>query len=222
MRRDQGLQQFAAARRIEQAREQIDFVRFVRQHMDQRQPIDIPVFQCLQRLEKHDRLDGAIAVDQRESAGGLGCEQGPDEREHRRDPRAPGESDVMARAACIGRDAEAPVGGHDLNRLAGHERLVGPVREPTLSDPLDRHAQFAGGLVVGLSDAHRIRSAQGVVIDVRAKRKELPGPKAIGLAQVLGHLEGHRDRISGLWPDLADRQPVKAWHRHGGVSAGVQ
>ena len=111
---------------------------------------------------------------------------------------------------------EAPVGCHHIDVESGAKVLVGPVRESSAGDPLDRHPQFAGGVVVGHPDAHRIGAAQLFAVDPFAQGQELSLHEPIGLAQRLGNLEGDRDRVVGFGPDLADPQAVKLGYGHGG------
>ncbi len=73
---------------IQHAVEQLDFLQVVGQHVIQREPAHITVLEVFEFFGKHDRVDAAVAVHQREAARRFRLQCGLDDREHGRDAGA--------------------------------------------------------------------------------------------------------------------------------------
>ena len=154
--RHQGIEELRAFFLVQQAVEQIDFLRFVADHVVQRQAVQVAVLEVLEFFGEHDAREFAIAVDQGEAAARLRFQRGHDQREHRRDAAAAREGDVVPGARRVERGEKPAIGCHHLERLAGSQGAIGPGGKAPARNRLDADPQLARALVVRYRAADRI------------------------------------------------------------------
>ncbi|CAK0137292.1 Uncharacterised protein [Burkholderia pseudomallei] len=212
--RHERIEKRRAFRLIEHAVEQLDVLHVVGQHVVEGEPLHEAVLQVLEFLGEHDRIDAAIAVDQRERAARLELERRLDDREHGRDPRAARERDVLLAVPGVQVREEAAVRRHHVDRVAGLERIEREVREAAAAHALDADAQLAVAVVIRRADADRIRAAGFLAVDVRLQRDELALREAVSVAQLGRHFERHRDGVGGFGPHVANAQRMELRSRH--------
>ena len=144
-------------------------------------------------LEEHHRRRGAVAVDERDGAARLDLEHGRHDREHRRDAAARGEGAVVLGVGRVERGEEAAGRGHDVDHVADAQRARRVAGERAAREPLDADAQPPARR----RRADRVVAAHLLAVDDRAHREVLARHEGVGVAQVVGHLEGDRDRVVG-------------------------
>ncbi len=207
-------EEFRAFRLVEHAVEQLDVLQIVRQHVVEDEAVHVAVLQVLELLREHDRVDAAVAVDQRERAARLEFERRLHDREHRRDPRAARKRDVLLAVVGVQVREEAAIRCHHVDHVAGLQRIEREVREAAAAHALDADAQFAVTVVVRRADADRIRAARLLAVDVGLQRDELALREAVRVAQFGRHVERDGHGVGGLGPHVADTQRVKLRGRH--------
>ncbi len=216
--RDQRIEEGARLVAVEPAVEQRDLLRLARQHVIQREAVEVAVLQVFQRLGKDDAVHRAVAVDQRESAVRLGGQRGLDQRQDGRDAAAGSKRDIVARALGGQRHVETAVGRQHVQRLADADAVVQVIGEHAGVHALDGHAQLAVRVVVLDRAADRIRAPQLALPGLarrHAQRQELPLREAVRVAQVVRHIEAQRDGIGRLAADFGNAQRMEL-RRHGG------
>jgi hypothetical protein len=96
-------------------------------------------------------------------------------------------------------------GGHHVDLVADPELLQGVLGERTAGEPLHRDPQRPGGD----RRADRVVASDVVAGELGAHRDVLPLGEGVVLPQLLGHVEGDRDRVVGQRLDRGDRQGVE-------------
>jgi len=211
--RDQRIQKCMGLGAIKPPVEQRNLLRLTRQHVIQREAIEVAVLQVFERLAKNDAVDAAVAVDQREAALRLRRERGLDKRQDGCDAAAGRKGDVVASAFGGERHIEAPIWRQHIKRLAHADTVVQMVGEHTRINTLDCHPQLAVRVVVLYGAANRIRAPQFFVswqlAGRHAQRQELALRKSVCIAQIVRHIEAHGNRIGRLAAHFGNAQGVK-------------
>ena len=188
---------------VEPPGQQLDVLGLAGEHVHDLEPVGEAVLEVVHLVEEHHRAAGPVGVDQGHERAGLALEDRRHDREHRRDAR----SRPRSRRSASRRVGSSSV----VNRPAG---VITSSSSPTRSasttlslnappgQPLDPDPQHAGGG----RGADRVAAAYVVAaadVEVLAVRE------GVVVAQLVGHLEGDRDRVVGQLVDRRDPQRVE-------------
>ena len=142
---DQGFRQRLQLFPVDAAKEQIAVQPLLAEDGDQLQPLRVLVLQVRQRLAEHHALAAAVAVDQGEVALGFGRKRRGDNRQHRGDPGACRNRQIVAFAFSPRLVAKLPLRHHHLQRHTRFDLIPGIAGKAPAVDGFDRHADFARG-----------------------------------------------------------------------------
>ena len=170
------------------------------------QPVHETILELRQRLEEDDRLAVAVAVEEGEPTFGLAQQSRPKQRHDRSDPGSTGEADIMIGRFRFEIPGKAAVRRHDLDRIAGAQIIVGPVRKEAAGYPFHRHHHF---IVLG-RDAKGVIAPHFLAADICLQGQVLTRLEDEGLAKRLGHRKADGFGLGRLRDDFRDRKPVEA------------
>ena len=143
--------------------------------VEDREAIDEAILQLLERLEEHDVVGRAVAVEQEEAAVGLARQHALHDRQDRRDAGAGREAD-MDSAGIRWRDRTETSGRrHHIELVTAFQFVRRPARKRAAVDLLHRDTDLA---VVG-AGADGIGAAHLFAIEGRAQREILAGGESI-------------------------------------------
>ncbi len=188
----------------------LDVLPLPRQHVQHRQPVQIPILQILQHLPKQHVPARAAAIEKKEPAQPLSLQHRLHHRQHRRDPRPCGEPHMHPRLIRPDRRAEPPDRRHHLQRPS-------PAAAPPSPTARTRRLP-AGGSQSGVpphprpSRSNTSAEAPPRPASTRSVRI-LPGAERVGTPKRLRHGERHRNRIRRLPPHISHHQPMKPWRQ---------
>ena len=198
--RHQGGQQPAQAIALEPTGEQLDVAGFAREDVDEVEATAVPVLQVRQLLGEHHRRRRAVAVEQGQP--GVGVRQhGRGDRHHRRDPRTRGDAQVPT---AVRRRAEAAAWGLHVDPVTRSHLVDQPLREPTARDH-----PYADARSLTHSGADRVVASVVLAVDDPTQGQGLPRLEVVRRTQLVGHVEGHRDRVVAQALHLSDGQRVE-------------
>ena len=92
-----------------------------REHMEELETVEVAVFQFLQFLAEHDRVRGAVSVDQGNLALRLLLKNRRSDRQHRRDARSRRDQQIIVTATAR-RNNEPALRRHYLEHVARFQR----------------------------------------------------------------------------------------------------
>ena len=176
---DEAAEQLAAFLGIEPSGEQVDLLRIGLQHMQDRQPPEVEVFQILKRLAEHDRGNLPVGVDQQKARFRLARQRRLQHRKHRRDPAPAGDEQIGARRSGIERRMKHAHRRHRLQNVADLQLFVeeagkhARLPDPDLQPPLV-HAR-----------ADRIAAPQFLAVELAPQGQILPLCKSEGGAVLI-------------------------------------
>ncbi|MGY3422768.1 hypothetical protein ACVWZW_003243 [Bradyrhizobium sp. F1.13.4] len=143
--------------------------------VEDREAVDETVLELFKRLEEHDVVGRAIAVEQEEVAIRFARKRTLDDRQDRRDAGARGKADMDAAGAGRRDHAEASRGRHHVQRVAALQIVRRPARKRATINLLDGDAYLA---VVG-AGADRIGAAHFLAIEHGAECEVLAGREGV-------------------------------------------
>ncbi len=158
------------------------------------QPLRVFVLQVRQRLAEHHALAAAVAVNQREMAVRFGRKRRGDNGQHRGDPGACRNRQIVPFALCLGLVAKLPLGNHHLQRHPRFDLVPGIAGKAPAFDGFDRHTDLARSG----TPADGVAAAQLIPAQRRFQGQVLAGTKAVGFLQRLRHRERDGHRVAGF------------------------
>ena len=186
--------------------EQLYFAFFIVEEVVELEPRQIAILEAREFFEEHDRVAGAVAIEQHELAVRLDGKAGFQQREDRRNARPPRQKHIAALAAFLECPGEAAVRRHGVDHVTGFDLAVRPGREAPLGHFLHGDAQFA---FMG-RDTDGIIAADFFPTDVDLQRQMLTGTKLEFLFQLFGHLEKNRHGVGRLPADIGNLELVES------------
>ncbi|MGY4508335.1 hypothetical protein ACVIN2_001789 [Bradyrhizobium sp. USDA 3650] len=178
-----------------------------RDYVEDREPIDEAILELFERLEEHDVVGGAIAVEQEELAVRLARKRALDDRQDRRDAGAGGKADMDTPGAGRRDHTKASRGRHHVQRVAALQIVRCPARKRATINPLDGDAYLT---VVG-PGADRIGAAHFLTIQHGAEREVLAGREGVVGRKLRRDGECQRYGVRRLAAEVVDGQAMEAW-----------
>ena len=198
-------QQRAQLAGVEPAVEQLHFLRFAAEHVDQADPLRVGVLEVGDLVGEHHRIVAPVAVEQGDGGLVLRGEHGSGDGQDGGDPAARGDQDVVRGGVQIGGERARRrlhvdhVAGPDLvHQPAGHRAACHLPHADARRAPGGR-ADRVGPPFVAAADGHR-----------------LPGREGEPVRQPGRHVEGHRGRVVGQRVDPRHGERVERGPAGGG------
>ena len=127
-------------------------------------------------------------------AVGFGRQRSGDNRQHRGDPGACRNRQIVAFAVSPRLVAKLPLRHHHLQGHTRFDLIPGIAGKASAVDGFDRHADFARGG----TPADGVAAAQLVPVKLRFQGQVLAGAEAVGVLQRLRHRERDGHRVAGF------------------------
>ena len=182
-RRHQRAQQHPHLVAVEPAVQDRDVLLLAGDDVEDREAIDEAILELLERLEEHDVVGRAVAVEQEEAAVRLARKHALDDRQDRRDAGARGKADMDAcRLSAGGITPKRPVGVITSSSSPHFEFVRCPVRKRAAVDLLHGDAHLA----VVRAGADRIGAAHFLAIEHGAEREVLAGRESVVAREFAG------------------------------------